>query len=202
MARGIGVTGGIASGKSTVLRMLGELGARTLSADDVARDVLRKDTPAYHETVARFSEEIVGPDGEIDRARLASIIFNDPAARRDLNDITHPRIISRIREYIDRFRADAASCDEILAVEIPLLIECGLESMVDEVLLVAAEQETQANRLTSRSNISREEAFRRITSQMPMDEKIRRADRVIRNDDDLDSLERSVRLMWEQILLP
>jgi len=195
----LGITGGIATGKTTVMKMLGELGAVTLSADDIAREVLAKCNPAYHEVVERFGPGILKPDGDINRELLARIIFDDPCAREALNKITHPRIIQRMQEHIDRFRSAPPKPDAVLAVEIPLLMECGLENMVDEVVVVAAEQDTQVGRLTSRSGISREEAVRRINAQMPIGEKVRRAKRVIWNDGSLRDLAESVERLWREI---
>ncbi|OFX17043.1 MAG: dephospho-CoA kinase [Armatimonadetes bacterium RBG_16_58_9] len=201
MAYVLGVTGGIATGKTTVVDMLAELGARTLSADRLAREVLSKETPAYHEVVRRFGEAILGPDGEIDRRALASIVFKDPKSRQALEAITHAPIIRRMQDEIDDFRARHASDRAVLVVEIPLLFECGLEKMVDQVLVVSAEQQTQANRLTTRNATSTEEAGRGIASQMPIEQKVGRADRVIANDGDLPSLERAVNDTWKEILL-
>jgi dephospho-CoA kinase len=172
-----------------------------LSADDVARDVLAVGEPAYREVVERFGGGVLGPDAQIDRPALARIIFADAEARRDLDSITHPRIIARIDEAIKAFRADHSAADAVLAVEVPLLIECGMEPMVDEVMLVAAEQETQVHRLTSRTKISRDEALRRIGSQMPISRKISHADRVIWNDSDIRSLRESVEAAWSEIRL-
>ncbi|MEN6358378.1 MAG: dephospho-CoA kinase [Armatimonadota bacterium] len=200
MAYVIGITGGIGTGKSTVLGMLAELGARVLSADDVARQVLDVGEPAYLEVRKRFGEGVMLPDGRINRPALAQLIFADSKARADLDAITHPRIIDKIGLAIKTFRDNPAD-DKVLAVEIPLLMECHMESMVDEVILVAAEQETQVSRLTSRSGISRDDALRRIGSQMPMEFKVRRADRVIWNDSDLGSLRASVEGVWREILL-
>lgn len=201
MVRVLGLTGGIGTGKSTVLQMFGELGADTLSADVIARQVLAKDAPGYHRVVERFGEDILTPEREIDRPKLADIIFDDPQARQDLNDITHPPIIDLTQQYVDRFRSSPPSPDAVLAVEIPLLIECGLEHIVDEVILVAAEQETQLRRLTKRSEISREEAQQRIAAQMPIEQKIPHADRVIWNNDSLESLRDSVKRVWDEIHL-
>ncbi len=201
MAFVLGITGGIATGKSTVLEMFRSLGAQSLSADDLARDVLARGAPAYDEAVARFGERIVASDGQIDRAALGDIVFRDADARRDLNAITHPRIIALLDKQIGDFRRKAGSRKEVLAVEIPLLIECNLEGLVDEVLLVAAEQGTQMNRLTSVGNLSKEQALSRIQAQMSMHDKLERSDRVIWNDDNIDSLEDSVRRIWEDILL-
>ena len=201
MAFVLGVTGGVGTGKSAVLRMLAGLGARTLSADDLAREVLARDTPAFREVVSRFGKAILAPGGDIDRAALASIVFSDADARRDLERITHPPIIARIQSAIDEFRADPPASDAVFALEIPLIFECGLEDMVDQVLVVAAEQETQANRLTSRSGARRGDALSRIHAQMPLSRKVERADRVIWNDGDLESLARSVKAVWQEIRL-
>jgi dephospho-CoA kinase len=181
--------------------MFKSLGARTLSADDLARDILAKDSPAYHEAVHRFGERILAESGEIDRATLGDIVFGDAEARQALNDITHPRIIKSIEQRIAAFRHEAGTAESVMAVEIPLLVECGLEWLVDEVLLVAAEQPTQVNRLTSVGRFTAEQALQRIHAQMPIREKIDKAERVIWNDGDLRSLEDSVKRVWDEILL-
>ena len=188
-------------GKSTVLGLFGELGAQTLSADDIAREVLKNGTPAYREVVDRFGQSVVATDGEIDRSVLASIIFADAGAREDLDAITHPRIIAETSACINRFRKTHAHDKQVLAVEIPLLVECGLEGIVDEVLVVAAEQGAQVSRLTSKRGISREEALHRIASHWPIEQKIERADRVIWNDGSVDELRLAVKRVWEEVLL-
>lgn len=199
MPKVLGITGGIATGKSTVLRMLGELGAETLSADDLAREVLAKGSEGYRETVERFGDAILTPDGEIDRPALAAIVFGDESARQVLNAITHPRIIAAIQRRIDEFRTKPPSPDAVLAVEIPLLIECGLEEIVDEVVVVAAEPATQVSRLTTRSRMSAEQARRRLAAQMPIESKIEHADRVIRNEGTMEELREAVRATWQDI---
>jgi dephospho-CoA kinase len=194
----LGITGGMATGKSTVLKMLAALGAQTLSADEIAREVLAKNGPAYRQVVECFGPAIVDPQGEIARSALAKLIFDDPEAREDLNQITHPRIISTMKARIGRFRANPPDPNAVLAVEIPLLFECGLEDMVDQVLLVAAEQDVQLGRLTSRGGVGREDALRRVASQMPIEAKIERADRVIWNNGSMDDLERDVSSFWRE----
>lgn len=194
----IGITGGIASGKSTVLEMLRQRGAETLSADDVARQVLSKGRPAYQEVLDRFGTAITDADGEIDRSVLAKIIFADEKARRDLNRITHPRIIQEIRAAIEGFRK-CSKGTSVLAIEIPLLYECGLECIVDYVVVVAAEQGIQVHRLTTRTGITPEEAIRRINSQLPMSEKVRKADFVVWNNGNLQDLEEAVDDLWRRL---
>ncbi len=202
MAVVLGVTGGVGTGKSSVLAMLARLGAQTASADQIAREVLAKDTAAYRRVVERFGEQVVSAEGEIDRPTLGSIVFRDPEARQFLEETTHPAIIARIRDLIARFRRKPPSADAVLAVEIPLLFECGLERLVDQVVVVVAEQRAQLGRLTTGSGISQEDALRRIGAQMPLAHKISRADKVISNNGTLQDLERSVRALWSQILLP
>jgi dephospho-CoA kinase len=179
--------------------MFGELGAATLSADDLAREVLANGSEGYDETVERFGRGIVKPDGEIDRSALGAIVFSDDAARQALNEITHPRIIAAVQRRIDSFRSDPPAGDAVLAVEIPLLVECGLERIVDEVLVVSAEPETQLSRLTTRSPMRDDEARRRLAAQMPVKQKVERADRVIANEGTVEDLWRSVRAAWEEI---
>jgi dephospho-CoA kinase len=200
MALVVGITGGIGTGKSTALSIFRSLGAATLSADDVAREVLSKGSPAYDEVVEKFGPGVVAANGAIDRAALGEIVFGDPEARKALNDITHPRIIHLLKERIDSFRQGALAGTSVLAVEIPLLVECGLEGLVDKVLLVAAEQATQVSRLTNISGLSTEQALRRIEAQMPLRDKVGKADYVIWNDGDLNGLEDSVRQIWDKCI--
>lgn len=196
----IGVTGGIATGKSTVLRMLEERGAQTLSADDIARDILSPGKPAYQEVVSTFGQDIVTDSGEINRARLAEIIFADAGARERLNRITHPRIIEELQVAIDQFRNNPRSEKTVLAVEIPLLFECGLQGLVDYILLVAAEQGVQVHRLTTRTGITADEAVRRLQSQLPIAEKVAGADFVIWNNGSIEELERAVDEFWRRLM--
>ena len=202
MAKVLGVTGGIGTGKSTVTKMFADLGAETMSADEIAREVLKKGNPAYAEVVNAFGDAVLSEDGDIDRSKLAAIIFADFNKRRALEEIMHPPIIARMRERAESFRKDPPAADAVLVLEIPLLIECGLNELVDEVLLVAAEQETQLSRLTSSRAMSREDALARIKAQMPLSQKLHRADRVIWNDGTLDVLKRRIEEVWAEILLP
>lgn len=201
MPKVIGITGGIATGKSTVLRLFGEFGAQTLSADDLAREVLARDGSAYHQTVEHFGDSILRPDGEIDRQALAAIVFADPDARAHINRITHPQIISAMQQAIDSFRKKPPAPDAVLALEIPLLVECGLESMVDKVVVVATEQAMQQSRLTYRSGLSAEDVERRIAAQMPIERKAEHADFVIWNNSSMEDLRRSCSALWHEIHL-
>jgi len=200
MAFVLGITGGIATGKSTALRMFGELGAQTLSADEIARRVLAPGGPAHAPTIEAFGAGILDSNGDIDRRRLGSIVFADPAAREKLNSITHPPIIELTLRAIEDFRRNA-SPGAVLAVEIPLLFECDMAGSVDEVLVISSEQRTQAHRLTTRSGLTPDEVEMRLRAQMPIAEKMERADRVIRNDGSQEDLRGAVAGVWEEIRL-
>ncbi len=184
-----------------MLGIFAELGAKTVSADVIAREVLVQGSPAYNGVTRQFGEAVLTPGGDIDRAALGRIVFESPEARQAINDITHPRIIEELLCEIDTFRRNYPARGAILAVEIPLLVECGLKGIVDQVVLVIAEQETQIDRLTRDRGISRDEALLRIGAQMPVSQKMFHADRVIRNDGTPDSLREAVKVVWEEICL-
>lgn len=189
------------------MEMLRVAGAETLSADDVAHDVLRPGTPESEAVIRRFGQGIVLPDGGIDRRALGEIIFADPNSREILNSITHPRIIAILHERIQEFRARTKSqppdpgprpSSDVLAIEIPLLVECHLADLVDKVIVVSAEQDTQINRLTTRG-LSVDEARARVDSQLPLREKLPFADWVVRTDGTFDDTRRQVGRIIEQI---
>jgi dephospho-CoA kinase len=193
----IGITGGVATGKTTVMEMLRELGAKTLSADDIAREVLQPGTSESDEVVRRFGLAILDSKGRINRAALANIIFRDKKVREILNSITHPGIIAILEERIEKFRESAGEKD-VLAVEIPLLVECNLSGLVDIILVVAAEQETQISRLKTRG-LSDTQALERIAAQISLSEKTQAADWVIWTDVSLDDTGRQVRQVWDSV---
>ena len=201
MAVIIGVTGSIGSGKSTVVRMFAELGAETASADEVARQVLSKGQPAVREVIQEFGNDIIDSSGEIDRKKLGGKIFSDENARASLNRITHPRIITRMEEIMDDFRKRRSREQKaVMAVEIPLLFECGLENVVDVIVVAAAEQETVLSRLMSRDSVSRDAALSRIAAQLPLEDKIKRADWVIRTDNGFDDVKNQVEKIYLSIV--
>lgn len=197
MATILGITGGIATGKSTVTAMFGDLGAQTLSADDVAHEILEPGSGAFEEVLQRFGRAIIASDGHIDRAKLGEIVFNDSEARKALNEITHPRIISALEHRIQEFRGNHPG-GGVLVVEIPLLVECDLKYLVDKVIVVVAEQQAQLNRLTIRG-ISPDQASSRISSQMPLIEKVPLADWVITTDTSLEDTKRQVEVIWKEV---
>jgi len=195
----IGVTGGMATGKTTVARMFAKLGAELVSADEIAREVLSVESSVLARVAERFGSDLLLPDGTVDRSRLAAIIFSDPKAREDLNSIMHPEIITRLQRRIERFREFQDADRRVMVAEIPLLFECGLQSLADKVVVVAAEQGTQEDRLISRDRLSREQALARIASQMSLEDKVACADWVVWTDSGEEHTERQVRDIWSEI---
>jgi len=174
-----GLTGGIATGKSTVSSILREAGAIIIDADTIARDAVKKDLPAWHEIVRIFGKEVLLPDGEIDRAYLGSIIFRDSSKKEILNKIVHPYVIQKAAELIEEIGKE--SPDSIVILDVPLLIEAGMDKGVEEVLLVYTPEWIQIERLIERDGITEEEALLKIRSQMPIEKKRESATIVIDN---------------------
>lgn len=176
----LGITGGIACGKSLVCQFFRELGAAVLSADALAREVVRPGEEAYKQIVAHFGKEILTADGEIDRSRLAEKIFLAPAERQELNRITHPAIGRLADKRISALRQDPTV--PLIIYEAPLLFEAKAEERVDLVLVVATTPKQQLERLMQRDSLSQAEALLRIAAQMPLAEKISRADILVENN--------------------
>jgi dephospho-CoA kinase len=175
----LGITGGIACGKSLVCQFFRELGAAVLNADELAREVVRPGEKAHTKIVAHFGKEILTADGNIDRSRLAEKIFLVPAERQELNRITHPAIGLLADKRISELRKDPTV--PLIIYEAPLLFEAKAEERVDLVLVVATTPTQQLERLMQRDRLSQEEALRRIATQMPLEEKISRADILVEN---------------------
>ena len=175
--RVLGLTGGIGSGKSLVASMFAALGAEVIDADQLAREVVEPGQPALAEIVEAFGSEMLQPDGRLDRARLAGVVFADPAARKKLDAITHPRIRQRMRQEVEA----RAQQPGLLILDIPLLYESGREKTVEKVIVVWVDRPTQLQRLMGRDGLSHEQATQRLAAQLPLDEKRSRADEVIDN---------------------
>lgn len=175
----IGLTGGIASGKSTVSRMLSERGLPIIDADVEARLAVQKGEKAHREIINEFGSSILDSAGEIDRVKLGGIIFNDEDKRRLLNGIVHPEVRKRMMEKRDE---SVLRGERGVILDIPLLFESKLEYMVDKIILVFVNEETQFRRLMARNSLKETEAMARIQSQMPLKDKINLADRVIDNN--------------------
>ncbi|MHB8872970.1 MAG: dephospho-CoA kinase [Myxococcaceae bacterium] len=189
-----GLTGGIASGKSTVSKMLRELGAVVLDADQIAREVVEPGQPALGEIALRFPG-VVGPDGRLDRAKLAARVFGDEAERKALNAIVHPRIQA---EVLERTGALAAKGVEQVFYDAALLIENGLDRAMSGVILVSAPPQVQLERLLARG-ATPEEAQARVAAQLPLEAKARHATWIIDNSGDLEHTRAQVGAVWMSI---
>ncbi len=195
----IGLTGGIASGKSLVSGILRDLGAAVVDADRIARDVVAPGGPAYEDVVRAFGPSVVQPDGALDRKALATRIFADAAARTQLNAVTHPHIRRRIAE--EAARAEATPGVEVIVIDIPLLLETtdGHDLGLDGILVVYADDDLRLERLASRDGLGEEEARGRLRAQMPLREKLVHADWVIDNSGSPEETRRQVEGVWEAI---
>ena len=192
--RVIGLTGGIASGKSTVAKMLKRLGAPVIDADDLARQVVAPGEAAYQAIVAEFGERILNVDRTINRPALGRIVFADPEARRRLEQLTHPAIGRAAEDALAALRRQNAPAAFYVA---PLLIEAGITGRVDEIWVVYVDPQTQLQRLMQRDGLDLADAERRLAAQMPMDEKKKYASVVIDNRGNLEETERQVEKIWK-----
>ena len=181
----VGLTGGIGTGKSTFAAALRQLGVPVVDADQLARRAVRRGSPALERIAREFGPQALGPDGELDRRRMADLVFADPAARTRLEAIVHPEVRRLMAE--ERARLTGAGHD-LAFCEAALIYERGLERDLDGVVVVWAPAEAQRARLAARDGFSAEEVEARLAAQMPVDEKARRADVVVMNDGDLDAL--------------
>jgi len=193
----VGLTGGIASGKSLVTRVLRELGAHVIDADKIVHDLLASGEAANREVIEHFGPEIRLPDGSIDRRKLGDIVFTDPDKRAWLNHCLHPRVF-------DVYHAQAkhiASRDPyaVVVLDAALLIETGYHRNVDKVLVVYADRADQIKRLRERDRFTEEQALARIDSQLPLEEKKRYADHVIDNRGSREETEKQVREIFERL---
>jgi dephospho-CoA kinase len=192
----IGLTGGIASGKSTVSDMLSALGALIIDTDKLSREVMLPGKPAWQEIVDRFGKEILDADGQINRKCLGQIIFADSQARTELERITHPRIEAEAMAVINN--AQRCGCERVV-LDAPLLIEVGWQNKVDVVWVVFVDEQAQLNRLIQRDNISYEDAMARINAQLSLAEKLKYADVVIDNSDSKEQTRKQVIRAWNAL---
>ncbi len=193
----IGLTGNIASGKSTVGRMLAERGAEHIDADRLAHQAIAQGTDAWEQIVRVFGREVLRPDGEIDRARLGAIVFADDDALARLEGIVHPPVIARTQERIERSSAP------VVVVEAIKLIESGMVAQLCDVLwVVTAPRAVQIERLVTGRGLSYEDAVARVDAQPPQSEKAARADVVIDNGGSIEATRRQVAQAWDALVLP
>jgi len=193
----IGLTGGIASGKSTVAKMLVEKGAYLLDADQLAREAVEPGRPAWQKIVDWLGESVLLPDRNLDRAKLARVVFNDRSKLDQLNRIVHPWVGSRFFELSEEIKAKDPGA--VVIYDIPLLIEAGMQKMVDLVLLVYVPRETQVLRLQQRDGIDRAAAETRLKAQMPLEEKKKQAGAIIDNSGSIAETARQVEQFWNNL---
>ncbi|OGP30359.1 MAG: dephospho-CoA kinase [Deltaproteobacteria bacterium GWA2_57_13] len=193
----VGLTGGIATGKSTVASMLRELGAKVIDADQLAREIVQPGQEAWKEIVEAFGKEILRQDQSINREKLRRIVFQDEKARKRLEAITHPRIRALAQQKMQKLAADGAA---IVIYEAPLLFENRIHLWLHPVILVACDRITQEQRLQQRDGLNEDEIQQHLNAQMSLDQKRRLADIIIENSGSLEALKKRVREVWEQIV--
>ncbi len=193
----IGVTGGIASGKSTVSMMLTELGSPLIDFDLIARQVVEPGTPGLAKIVDYFGRQVLADDGSLDRKKVSDIVFGDMEKRKKLESFTHPPIYEEFFKQADAIAAE--NPEAIIQVSVPLLIELNLQYLFDKILVVHVPAEVQEERLAQRDNISSEEAANIMKSQLPIAEKLQFADFVIDNSQALDATRSQVEAIWHDL---
>jgi dephospho-CoA kinase len=186
----IALTGGIASGKSTVSKMLIEIGVTVIDADVESRLAVEKGEKAYNDIVQFFGEDILENDGSLNRAKLGAVIFNDEEKRITLNSIVHPAVRDRVESKKEKAKMNG---EKVIILDIPLFFESKQQYKVDQSVLVYVDEETQLERLMKRNHYSEEEARARINSQMPLQEKVKLADKVIDNNGTIEDTERQLK---------
>lgn len=193
----VGVTGGVASGKTTVSKIFEEEGAYLIDADQIARELVQPGTPVWKELIQVFGKEILQRNGTLDRKRLAEIAFSDPEKRELLNRIFHPRIKREMgRRAREIGRRDPHA---IVIFDVPLLVETGFHHEVDRVVVVTSKEVQQIQRLKKRSGLSEKETRRILSSQLNMEEKIKVADFVIRNEGSIEKTRRSAKKVFQEL---
>jgi dephospho-CoA kinase len=202
----VGLTGGISSGKSTVLRIFKNFGSRTIDADEIAHQLTKPGTGVLKEIVKKFGEEVLNRNRTLNRRRLAGIIFGDGQKRKSLNAIMHPKIIAEIKRKIRQFKKRAERRElrgsgrkkNILVMDIPLLFEAKLEYLVDKTILVYVPQKVQIERLRRDDNLTVKEARARLNAQIPIYKKKKYADYIINGNLDPLRLQKQVESVWKE----
>ncbi|KWX78155.1 dephospho-CoA kinase [Paenibacillus riograndensis] len=193
----MGLTGGIASGKSTVSAMFVDKGARLVDADVIAREVMLPGHPVLAAAVQQFGEDILLPDGRLNRARLGEIVFNDSEARQKLNDLTHPAIRREIKNRM--YALEQEDPQRLILVDIPLLYESELDNLFEEIAVVYVPRELQLARLMERNGLTLQQAEGRLQAQMDIELKRSRANYVIDNSRDLAYAKQQVDVLWDRL---
>jgi dephospho-CoA kinase len=193
-----GLTGGIGCGKSTVAKMLADKGARVIDFDVLTHRVQEPGQAAWKAIIDRFGEGVLNTDRSIDRTRLGSVVLADPEKLRQLNDIVHPVVLEEWRRQLAEI--EKGYPEAIVLSDIPLLVEAGIEDLFDLVVVVYAAPEDQIRRIMERNGYSRDEAQKRLSVQMPIDEKLKHADIVVRNQASLDRTRDDVDRVWKELV--
>jgi len=191
----VGLTGGIGSGKSTVARLLEKRGAVVFDADLLAREAVAPGTPGHAAVIERFGADVLAPGGELDREALASIVFADPSARRDLEQIVHPEVRRLFAEGSEAYR----DTDRVVVFSAPLLVETGMHTAFEILVVVSATVATQIARLMRQRGMSEASIRARIDAQAPLEDKSAVADVLVDNEGTLDQLESQVDRLWNDL---
>ena len=194
----VGLTGGIATGKSTVVRMLMKKGARVIDHDGLVHILQEPGQPVWKRIIEAFGRDILDTEDRIDRKKLGALVFDDEPRRKTLEGIVHPAVLEEAQRQRDEIgRQDRQA---IVLSDIPLLLEVGMQDRFDLILLVYAPPEVQILRVMKRNKMTRDEAVARLKAQMPIDEKLKFAHLVIRNDGTMRELEKRVDEVWQELL--
>lgn len=193
----IGITGGFATGKTTVANFFSQLGAKIIDADKIAHNIIRRNSPAWREIVLNFGKAVLSKNKSIDRRKLASLVFGDKKALRKLCRITHPSIIDKIKKELSEI--EKVNPQRVVVIDAPLLIEAGLNKIVDCLVVVDAIPAKQRQRTIAKRKLSRGEVNRRIKSQLPLEKKKKIADYVINNNDTLLKTKKQTEKIWRRI---
>ncbi|MCB2225371.1 MAG: dephospho-CoA kinase [Desulfarculaceae bacterium] len=193
----VGLTGGIASGKSTVDRMLVELGAFLVDTDQLSRVAVEPGSPGLERIAARFGPEMIAPDGSLDRARLRALVFADAAARNQLNRIVHPEVARLTNAQLASLESEHPQ--GVAIIDVPLLFESGWQRGLDRTVLVWVPREVQLKRLMSRDHCSQNQAEEALEAQMPLKNKKALADFLVDNAGALDETLKQVKRLWQQL---
>jgi len=195
----VGLTGGVATGKSTVAKMFKQCGAAVINADLLARQVVEPGKPAWRAIVKLFGRTVLNQDRSLDRQTLGSIVFHNPKKRRQLERIIHPRVAREQQRLVHRIAKRKPHA--VVIYEVPLLFEAGVDKRVDKIIVVTVDRNTQIARLSKRNGLSRAEALRRIRSQMPLAKKIQQADHVLNGTLSRPSLRKQVGQLFNSLCL-
>lgn len=189
----LGVTGNIASGKSTVSKILSELGATVIDSDLVYRELVGPGQPLLRDLAERFGEHIIGADGALDRPALGKIVFSDPEALADLDRITHPAVIAEVDRRVEEI------ANGVVVLDAVKLIESGHAERCDSVWVVITSPDEQVTRLMIRNKLSEDEARRRVQAQPPLESKLKRADLVVDNSGTVEQTREQVERAWQAL---